>query len=66
MKNGWKTTEFWVSIAACLAGIGSTMGVFTPEQASTTVQGIAQIGGVFAMVAAAFGYNISRGNAKRK
>ena len=64
-KPGLQTTEFWVSIAACLVGIATTVGWFTPDQASTTVQGIAQVAGILGTVGAAFGYSISRGNAKK-
>ena len=35
MKNGWKTTEFWVSVSALVAGvIASTQGFLPPEAAA--------------------------------
>ena len=35
MKNGWKTTEFWVSVSALVAGvIASVQGYLPPEAAA--------------------------------
>ena len=65
MKPGWKTSEFWVTVAVQFAGILATMGVFTPDQSDAMTEAITQIGGIVAMLASAFGYSISRGVAKR-
>ena len=65
MKPGWKTSEFWVTIAVQLAGVLATMGIFTPDQSDAMTEAITQIGGIVAMLASAFGYSISRGVAKR-
>lgn len=65
MKAGYKTTEFWVTIVIQFMGILATMGYLTPEQSDAVTQGLIQLGGLVAMVASAFGYNIARGNAKK-
>jgi hypothetical protein len=63
-KPGYKTTEFWVAILTKLAGMAALLGVFSPEQAAGIEQAITQGAGLIAMVAASFGYSISRGKAK--
>ena len=64
LKSGWKTTEFWVSIATSLAGILTMFGIFTPEKAAALPVAIEQIvGGVVAIVPIV-GYVLSRGKAK--
>lgn len=65
MKPGYKTTEFWVTIAVQIVGILTTTGMFTPEQAGAITDAVIQIGGLVAMIASAFGYSLSRGSAKR-
>lgn len=64
MKQGYKTTEFWITILVQVVGILATTGVFTPEQSTVLQKAVPQIAGIVAMVAAAFGYSISRGVAK--
>jgi len=64
-KPGYKTTEFWVTVAAKVVALLAALGVFTPEQASTVTQAVVQLGGVVGMVAASFGYSIARGSAKK-
>jgi hypothetical protein len=34
MKPGWRTTEFWVVVAAAVLSIGTAMGLVTPDQAA--------------------------------
>jgi len=65
MKPGHKTTEFWVTIFIQVVGLVAALGYLTPEQSSTIVEAITQLGGIVAMVAAQFGYNLSRGTAKK-
>ena len=65
MKPGHKTTEFWVTIFIQIVGLVAALGYLTPEQSSTIVEAITQLGGIVAMVAAQFGYNLSRGTAKK-
>lgn len=65
MKSGFKTTEFWVTLISQLFGILATTGVLTPDQAGAMGEAAVQLAGLIAMVASAFGYAISRGNAKR-
>ncbi len=65
MKAGIKTTEFWISMGAAIVGVVAASGFFTPDQASTITNAITQLGGIITTVAAAFGYSISRGMAKK-
>ena len=65
MKTGYKTTEFWVTVLVQLVGFVAALGYLTPEQSSTLVNALTQLGGIVAMVAAQFGYSLSRGNAKK-
>ena len=65
MKQGYKTTEFWITIGIQIVGILVTAGVFTPDQASAATDIITKVGGLIAMGAGAFGYSLSRGSAKK-
>lgn len=73
MKQGYKTTEFWVTLVSQVVGILLLTGVVTPEQSE--VLGIAagkgggianEVIGIITMVGSAFGYNVSRGLAKKE
>lgn len=64
-KPGLKTTEFWITIVAKLAGLLAAFGFFTPEQVDAITQASVQLGGVIVMMLAAFGYSVSRGQAKK-
>lgn len=65
IKPGYKTTEFWVTVTAKAIALLAALGVFTPEQASAVTQAITQLAGVVGVVAAAFGYSLARGSAKK-
>jgi len=64
-KPGYKTTEFWVTVVCQLIGILALAGVFTAEQSAALTESITQIVGAVVMGASAFGYSLSRGNAKK-
>ena len=73
MKSGYRTTEFWVTLVSQVVGILLLTGVVTPEQSE--VLGIAagkgggianEVIGIITMVGSAFGYNVSRGLAKKE
>ena len=64
MRPGWKTTEFYVTIAGFIIGILAEMGLFTPDQATGLQSVIPQLGGIVVQVAALFGYNWSRATTK--
>lgn len=64
-KPGWQTTEFWITLFCQFIGILATTGVFTPEQASAVTKAIPQLGGLIVMLGSAFGYQLSRGAAKK-
>ena len=65
IKSGFKTTEFWVSLATGIFGILVTLGVFTPEQANDIITSIGTGAGGIITAVSAFGYAISRGMAKK-
>ena len=65
IKPGWKTTEFWVTILIQVIGFAAILGYITPEQQGAMGDAITQIAGAVSMVAAAFGYSLSRGIAKQ-
>lgn len=58
-KAGWRTTEFWLSIAAATIGALATSGMFADGSTAMRVVGIA------GMVLAALGYSVARGMAKK-
>lgn len=58
IKAGFRTTEFWISLAAAVVSFVVAQGFVTEDQ-------INQVAAVVAPVVAAFGYSISRGIAKR-
>jgi hypothetical protein len=64
LKPGWKTTEFWTSMATAITGLMTMVGVFTPSQANDVVTGVTQAaGGLVAVVPVVF-YALSRGKVK--
>jgi hypothetical protein len=53
-KPGYKTTEFWMSLAACLVGALVASGVFPDESTGMKMAGMAMA------TLAALGYTTSR------
>jgi len=64
IKEGWKTTEFWVSISTALVGVGVAFGFFTPAESTQLMSSISQIVGGLMTIVPVVAYAISRGNAK--
>ena len=64
MKEGYKTTEFWISLAGAAGGLALALGLVTPEQAAAGNEAVSIIAGAIVSVASIFGYNVSRGKAK--
>jgi hypothetical protein len=63
-KPGLKTTEFWVSLATALAGVGAMLGYFTPAESSTITQSVTTaIGGLMTTLSTVM-YAFSRGKVK--
>ncbi len=58
-KPGYKTTEFWLSVAAMLVGAALASGVFETDSGGDRILGLA------ATVLASLGYTVSRGMAKK-
>ena len=59
MKPGYKTTEFWLSLAAAVLGATLASGVLPAGSVWL------KICGVGAMALASLGYSLSRGAAKK-
>jgi len=66
MKPGWKTTEFWKSIATNIIGLLAVLGVFTPEQSSDLIQAVGELAGAIILAISTGSYAISRGMAKKE
>ncbi len=64
-KSGFKTTEFWVSIATIVIGGLAAGGYITSSEASTISDALAPIAGAIVAGLAACGYAVSRGLAKK-
>ena len=61
VKPGWKTTECWVTVTVTVCSLAWGAGVVDPEGASNADK----IFGFVCSAAAALGYTISRGLAKK-
>ena len=57
-KPGWKTSEFWLSLAAVLVGAFVASGVLPAEHLAM------KIAGFVLMALASLGYSVGRGIAK--
>ena len=66
MKEGWKTTEFWVSLATGVFGILVTLGIFSADQAADLTSSVGEFAGAIITAVSAAGYAISRGLSKNK
>lgn len=58
-KSGYKTTEFWLSLAAMAVGVAFASNFFPVESGGDKILGLA------ATVLAALGYTVSRSIVKR-
>ena len=65
MKEGTKTTEFYLSIFGAVLGVVVATGLITPEQSSVLAGSAEQISGAVISALSVFGYGISRGLAKK-
>ena len=59
-KAGWKTTEFWLTSAAALAGMIIASGLVNPDGAGTWDKAI----GLVVSTLAALGYTAARAKVK--
>ena len=66
MKDGKKTTEFYVSLFGAVLGVVVAAGFLTPEQSNTLVDCASTISGAVLTALSVLGYGISRGMAKKK
>ena len=60
IKDGWKTSEFWLSTAAAICGILYASGVISPEGSGAVEKSVAFL--VAAL--AAMGYSAARAKVK--
>lgn len=65
MKPGWKTTEFWITIATSILGLLAFTGVLTPDRSSELTKQLLPLIGVLVPAVVGAGYSVSRGTAKR-
>lgn len=63
-KPGYKTSEFWVTVAVQIVGIFAAAGIFTTEEATQWQRVAEMAGGLIAMVVSALAYSNSRGTVK--
>lgn len=64
LKAGYKTTEFWMTVASFVLGLLMTLGIIGPEQIDSILSYINKtIGAVFTTIPTIV-YIISRGKAK--
>tara|TARA_Y100000361_G_scaffold68009_1_gene59894 strand:+ start:37 stop:246 length:210 start_codon:yes stop_codon:yes gene_type:complete len=61
-KPGYKSTEFWITVAVTLCSLAWGAGVVDPEGSSNADK----VFGFICSAAAALGYTISRGLAKKQ
>ena len=59
VKPGYKTTEFWLSVAATIVGAAFASGFFPTESSGDKILGLA------ALVLSSMGYTVSRTFVKR-
>jgi len=64
IKPGIKTTEFWVSLVAKLAGIAGAIGVVPAIATSGAGVPIVQASGIITTILGVLGYNSARSKAK--
>ena len=62
VKPGYKSTEFWITVCVTLASLAWGAGVVDPEGSSNADK----VFGFICSAAAALGYTISRGLAKKQ
>lgn len=65
VKSGWKTTEFWTSIATAISGVLFLAGYFTPNEANEIITAVEKISGSIMIIGPTIAYAISRGRAKQ-
>jgi|TARA_R110000824_G_scaffold2570_4_gene11844 hypothetical protein len=61
VKPGWKTTEFWITVCVAFGSLAWGAGMVDPEGTSNADK----IFGFVCSAAAALGYTVSRGLAKK-
>ena len=64
IKSGYKTTEFWVSLATGICGLLVTLGVFDAAQATDVTAAVGKLAGAVIMAVTSGAYAISRSKSK--
>lgn len=65
VKPGWKSTEFWLTLTAAIAGLGVLFGFVSPAESGEIVGGITQIVGGVMSILPVGAYAMSRGKSKQ-
>lgn len=63
-KPGYKTTEFWTTLATAIFGMLMMSGIISKEDSDTLILSINNIVGGLMTAGPVIGYAISRGKAK--
>jgi len=64
MKEGYKTTEFWVTLVTSIVGLLVLLGIITPDKSTEIVTLTQQIIASVMIIVPQIGYILSRGKAK--
>lgn len=64
VKPGWKTTEFWVQVAAQIIAFMVAIGVLASDKADAVMKVIGAVVAVIASIGGAVSYGINRTNLK--
>ena len=65
LKDGWKTTEFWLAIATSIFGLCFLFGVFDSNVVDKLVLITQKISGVVMTISSVTSYIISRSSVKK-
>jgi hypothetical protein len=65
IKDGWKTTEFWVSISTAICGLCVLFGVIGPNELDKMVLIAQKISGAIMTIGSVAAYAYARAKAKQ-
>jgi hypothetical protein len=64
MKPGYKTTEFWLSVAAMLLGVLMSAGLFCTNTDTAMQAELCKLAGMATLLLSSLGYTVTRGLTK--
>ena len=65
IKEGYKSTEFWVSVAAAIMGVAMALGFMTADDVDSWTAIIKEFSGAIITAISVGSYAVSRGIAKK-